>query len=194
MKENLLKVAEYIESLEKRLAALEERVADQAEQLAEYESRIAELEARPYEEEDFDEWVEEEPEEEEPVIEEPVPEEPKQEEPVVEEEPKPVEPIPVEPIPAEPKPAEPKPAPQQTTLFGNQVEDLKHAISLGDRFLFQRELFSQNGELMQKTIETLNKQGSFDAALAYLDKHFTEWDKDSSAYTLFINALHRRFG
>ena len=178
MKENLLKVAEYIESLEKRLAALEERVADQAEQLAEYESRIAELEARPYEEEDFDEWVEEEPEEEEPVIEEPVPEEPKQE----------------EPVPEEPKPAEPKPAPQQTTLFGNQVEDLKHAISLGDRFLFQRELFSQNGELMQKTIETLNKQASFDAALAYLDKHFTEWDKDSSAYTLFINALHRRVG
>lgn len=204
MKENLLQVAEYIESLEKRLSALEERVADQAEQIADYESRIAELEARPYEEDDYDEWEEEEVIEEEPIPEEPVVEEPiAEEEPtveevpteeVVEEKPVPEGPKPVEEPKPVPRPAEPQPVPQQATLFGNTVADLKHAISLGDRFLFQRELFAQNGELMQKTIEALNKQNSFDAAAAYLDKHFADWDKDSSAYTLFINALHRRFG
>ena len=73
------------------------------------------------------------------------------------------------------------------------VTDLRHAISLGDRFLFQRELFSQNGELMQKTLDVLNKQAHFDAAIAYIDKHF-DWDKESPTYELFINALHRRFG
>ncbi len=211
MKENLLQIAEYIESLEQRLAALEERVADQAEQLDDYKQRIIELESRPIpedeDEEEFEmDWVEEEPEAEEPEAEEPVVEEPVVEEPASAE-PEKVEPAPVEPE-AEPvveekpetrnlKPettAKPAPAPQQTTLFGNSVDDLKHAISLGDRFLFQRELFSQNGELMQKTIEALNKQPHFDAAVAYLDKRFGNWDKDSSAYTLFINALHRRFG
>ena len=201
MKENLLQIAEYIESLEQRLVALEERVADQAEQLDDYKQRIIELESRPIpedeDEEEFEmDWVEEEPEAEEPVVEEPASAEPEK-----------VEPAPVEPE-AEPvveekpetrnlKPettAKPAPTPQQTTLFGNSVDDLKHAISLGDRFLFQRELFSQNGELMQKTIEALNKQPHFDAAVAYLDKRFGDWDKESSAYTLFINALHRRFG
>ena len=78
-------------------------------------------------------------------------------------------------------------------MVNNPVTDLKHAISLGDRFLFQRELFGQNGELMQKTLEALNGMPNIDGALAYLDKHF-DWDKESPTFALFLNALHRRFG
>ena len=52
----------------------------------------------------------------------------------------------------------------------------------------------QNGELMQKTLEELNKQTDFDAAVNYLDRKFPQWDKESPAYELFINVLHRRFG
>ncbi len=85
-----------------------------------------------------------------------------------------------------------EPAPQQTTLFGAPVKDIKKAISLGDRFLFQRELFNQNGELMQKTLEDLNLCASLDEAHAYIDKHF-KWDKDSTTYSLFEHILNRRF-
>lgn len=81
----------------------------------------------------------------------------------------------------------------ERALFGTPVDDIRHAISLGDRFLFQRELFAQNGELMQKTLETLNNQANMDEAIAYLDKHFADWDKESTAYQLFLNVLHRRF-
>ena len=107
-------------------------------------------------------------------------------EPIVEPEPV-VEPI-VEPAP---QPA-PRPMPQQTSLFGAAVEDIRQAISLGDRFLFQRELFAGNGELMQKTLDELNALGSLEEAMDYVADNF-EWDSDSTAVQLFENVLKRRF-
>ena len=125
-------------------------------------------------------------------------------EPVIEAEPEPVvipvEPTPqpvveiapvVEPAPAVEKPA-PRPTPTQTSLFGSAVEDIRQAISLGDRFLFQRELFAGNGELMQKTLDELNGLGSLNEAMEYVAENF-EWDKESTAVQLFENVLKRRF-
>ena len=114
-------------------------------------------------------------------------------EPIMEPAPQPevkAEPV-VEPTPA-PQPA-PRPMPQQTSLFGAAVEDIRQAISLGDRFLFQRELFAGNGELMQKTLDELNALGSLEEAMDYVADNF-EWDSDSTAVQLFENVLKRRFG
>ena len=86
----------------------------------------------------------------------------------------------------------PRPAPQQTSLFGTAVEDIRQAISLGDRFLFQRELFAGNGELMQKTLDEINALGSLNEAMEYVADNF-EWDSDSTAVQLFENVLKRRF-
>ena len=97
----------------------------------------------------------------------------------------------VEPAPVVEKPA-PRPAPTQTSLFGSAVEDIRQAISLGDRFLFQRELFAGNGELMQKTLDELNGLGSLNEAMEYVAENF-EWDKESTAVQLFENVLKRRF-
>ena len=82
--------------------------------------------------------------------------------------------------------------PQQPSLFGTTVEDIRQAISLGDRFLFQRELFAGNGELMQKTLDELNALGSLEEAMDYVADNF-EWDSDSTAVQLFENVLKRRF-
>ena len=151
-----------------------------------------------------------------PVAEEPIAEPiPVVEEPTAEPEPEPVVELPivepvVEPAPspapepapevkAEPvvevkveKPA-PRPVPQQTSLFGTAVEDIRQAISLGDRFLFQRELFAGNGELMQKTLDEINTLSSLGEAMDYVRDNF-DWDKDSTAVQLFENVLKRRFG
>ena len=146
--------------------------------------------------------VQEEPEQLEPLeVEEP------EVEPVIEPEPV-VEPI-VEPAPqpeVKPEPvAEPTlplhkakqqlhnaTQPLQTSLFGTSVEDIRQAISLGDRFLFQRELFAGNGELMQKTLDELNALDSLEEAMEYVADNF-EWDKESTAVQLFENVLKRRF-
>ena len=82
--------------------------------------------------------------------------------------------------------------PLQTSLFGTSVEDIRQAISLGDRFLFQRELFAGNGELMQKTLDELNVLDSLEEAMDYVADNF-EWDKESTAVQLFENVLKRRF-
>lgn len=177
MKNELIQLAEYLESLEARIADLEQRYDIMMQRSAEAEEEtasklnalgtaLAEVNARLDDELEMEEEVVEEA----PVVQTPV----ANPEPVVAPEPE-VKASPVKPV-------------------GKRVEDLKQAISLGDRFLFQRELFGQNGELMQKTLEELNKQTGFDAAVNYLDRKFPQWDKESPTYELFINVLHRRFG
>lgn len=81
----------------------------------------------------------------------------------------------------------------KAAIYGKSVDDIRQAISLGDRFLYQRELFGQNAELMQKTLTDLNELGSFDEAVAYISAHFN-WDTESSTYQQFLVTLHRRFG
>lgn len=137
----------------------------------------------------------------EPIVEPEMPKEPKTPEipevpeaPIIPEEPV-IEPEPVK----EEKPAEPAPElfgePQasKAVLYGKPVDDIRQAISLGDRFLYQRELFGQNAELMQRTLTDLNALRSFDEAVSYIMTHF-QWDADSSTYQQFIVTLHRRFG
>ncbi len=112
-------------------------------------------------------------------------------------------PVVTEPEPAptveEPAPVtEPEPAPVEETaspkaaVYGKAVDDIRHAISLGDRFLYQRELFGQNAELMQKALTELNALGSFEEAMNYIRQF--GWDTESSTYQQFVVTLHRRFG
>ena len=180
-------VIKYLESLESRLATMQERIEA-------LESRVEVLEADLEEVKNVADLEyemgpeEEEPEMEEPDVEEPVMPEP---EPVVEPAPQPV-PQP-QPTPAlAPEPVKEEPASPKAMLYGKPVDDIRLAISLGDRFLYQRELFGQNAELMQRTLTELNELGSFDEAVSYISRF--NWDTESNTYQQFIVTLHRRFG
>ena len=170
-------IIQYFESVEARIAAIETQVQDLTARLAAVENRPAET---------VREVVRE-------IVREPEPVVVREPEPVVAPEPKPVvapepEPQPVvfpQPEPAPQPQVQPKPQPQAG------VSDIRRAISLGDRFLFQRELFAGNGEKMQKALDELNELKSLDEAVQYIARF--EWDKDSSTYELFINVLKRRF-
>ncbi len=190
----------YFEALEARLAADEARIASNDERIAALEAELAsveaeldELKSRPAQEPKVieKEVIKEVPVE---VIKEVVVEKTVEKpviipapiaEPVVDPEPV-VEPEPViEPIKEEP--ASPKAA-----VYGKAVDDIRLAISLGDRFLYQRELFGQNAELMQRTLNELNELNSFDEAIRYISRF--NWDTESSTYQQFLVTLHRRFG
>ena len=97
----------------------------------------------------------------------------------------------VAPQPA-PAPAAAPNAATGSTMYGKPVNDIRQAISLGDRFLYQRELFNQNAELMQLTLKELDELGSFDEAVNYIARF--NWDPESYTYQQFIISLHRRFG
>ena len=220
MSDFLQSLTEYTASLEQRLSALESALSVLQTQWAvaqtkerEQEAIIASLAAKnsmlqsciSAQEERIaalekafadGEWVEipeeipaeaaEEPIAEEPIAEEPIAEEPIVEEPIVE------EPIAEEPVADEEKVVVEETVAPKANLYGKPVDDIKQAIALGDRFLFQRELFRQNVELMQRTFADINALHSFNEAIAYLDKRF-DWDKESNTYALFLTALHRRF-
>ncbi|MBO4987052.1 MAG: hypothetical protein J6C48_04705 [Paludibacteraceae bacterium] len=113
-------------------------------------------------------------------------------EPVAEPAPAPQPEAKAEPVAEPTQPLHNATQPLQTSLFGTAVEDIRQAISLGDRFLFQRELFAGNGELMQKTLDEINSLGSLSEAMDYVRNNF-DWDKESTAVQLFENVLKRRF-
>ncbi len=212
----------YINALEQRLSALEHCVAllerqleansntdqDVVRLVTQLQERISALVSRPAEKNDAEPEVEVELIiDEDELSDEPVAESGPESEPIVESacaepipEPKPVTEQVTEPV-VESKPtmesvAEPvqhiKGVPTQTSLFGSAVQDIRQAISLGDRFLFQRELFVGNGELMQKTLDDINALQSMEDATEYINQHFS-WDHDTHAAQLFENVLRRRF-
>ena len=190
-------VIKYFEGLEERIATLEA-------ELASLEAEIDELKSRPAPEpqvvEKVVEKIVEKPVEviKEVVVEKPVvvaapvvPEKPEEPE-TIQEEPVAEEPVKEEPVKADPAPAKEEVASPKAAVYGKAVNDIRQAISLGDRFLYQRELFNQNAELMQKTLTELNELGSFDEAIQYISRF--GWDTESNSYQQFIVALHRRFG
>jgi len=155
MKQQLLSIADYLESLEQRIAALEDsNHALQSANLA-LQDTINALQDK------LDNLA-------------------------------PIEPIdPLEPIES----PDPEPVLQPATCnlqpaLGS-VSNIRQAISLGDRFLFQRELFANNGELMQKTLDDLDACANLDEALQRISSF--NWDQESTTYKLFLNVLKRRF-
>ena len=179
-------VIKYFESLEarlaeneKRIAALEEALQTNEAVIASMEAEIEELKNRPAAEPEIPEMPES------PKVPD-MPETPAMPEtPETQEKPK-------TPAP-EPEPVVEEQASPKAAVYGKPVDDIRQAISLGDRFLYQRELFGQNAELMQRTLTEINNLKSFDEAMSYIGSRF-QWDTESNSYQQFIVSLHRRFG
>ena len=73
-----------------------------------------------------------------------------------------------------------------------KIDDIRHAISIGDRFRFQRELFDGNGELMNKTLFKLNQMNDFHEASAYLQSKF-KWKEEDETVENFYQIVKRRY-
>ena len=198
----------YFESLETRLAAAEqtvaaaeERLLAQNQQITALEAKIAELENRPAPEPQVIEKIVEVEKPVEKIVEKIVEVEKPvvvEEEPLTKEEPVEItettettETTKTTETTAAPV-AQEEPASPKAAIYGKAVDDIHLAISLGDRFLFQRELFGQNAERLQCTLTELNELSSFDEAMDYIARF--NWDTESKTYQQFLVTLHRRFG
>lgn len=78
-----------------------------------------------------------------------------------------------------------------TMMANKKVEDVKQAISIGDRFRFQRELFGGNGEEMNKALNYINQLYSMDEVLSFLSKY--RWEKDNETAEDFRQIIRRKF-
>lgn len=182
----------YFESLEARIIALEEAQQTNEALIASLQAEVEALKNRPAAEPQVVEKIVEKPVE---VIKEVIVEKPVVvPTPTVEPEPEPIkeEPVAETPKEEEPQPVQEEVASPKAAIYGMPVDDIRKAISLGDRFLYQRELFGQNAELMQRTLTELDALSSYDEAVAYIAQF--NWDTESNTYQQFIVTLHRRFG
>lgn len=79
-----------------------------------------------------------------------------------------------------------------TSINSSKIERIQTAITIADRFRFQRELFAGDAVKMAETVATLNNMKSLDEALAYIEKNFS-WDMDQQVTMDFIRIVERRF-
>jgi len=76
--------------------------------------------------------------------------------------------------------------------IGKPVDDVRKAIGLNDRFYFQRELFDNNANVFNQTLDQVNAMDSFDSAVAFLTSNF-KWDAEEEVTTSFFKSIQRRF-
>lgn len=78
------------------------------------------------------------------------------------------------------------------TNYGLPVDDIRKAITIADRFLYQRELFGSNNETMNNTLEAINGMPSYEEAYMYITASFS-WDETDPTVENFLKTMHRRF-
>jgi len=76
--------------------------------------------------------------------------------------------------------------------IGKPVNDVRKAIGLNDRFYFQRELFGNNANLFNQTLDQINQMDSFNSAISFLQSNFN-WETDNEVTVSFFNSIQRRF-
>lgn len=79
------------------------------------------------------------------------------------------------------------------SLSKTHIKNLNEALTLSDRFLFQRELFGNNADKMTEALNALNLCDSKDAAEDYLSENYAEWDPDDATVQQFLILLSRKF-
>lgn len=72
------------------------------------------------------------------------------------------------------------------------VTDLRKALTLTDRFRYQKELFGGDMALLNKTVDTLNAMSSLQEAETYVAEHFN-WNTTEGAAFEFMELLEARF-
>ena len=78
------------------------------------------------------------------------------------------------------------------SIANKKISDIKTAISIGDRFRFQRELFRGNGEDMNKTLNYINQLATFDEVQSFLQSKYS-WDKGNENVDDFYQIVKRKF-
>ncbi|MCF0189695.1 MAG: hypothetical protein HUJ96_00390 [Marinilabiliaceae bacterium] len=78
-----------------------------------------------------------------------------------------------------------------TINYGTPVSNVRRALGLNDQFLYRRELFGGDVNLMNQTLDEINNASSYDEAHSLLLRF--GWDESDAIVDAFMRAVHRRF-
>jgi hypothetical protein len=77
-------------------------------------------------------------------------------------------------------------------LSHSKIESIAGAISVGDKMMFQKQLFKDRNEEFLRTLHSLNDLESYEEAVAWLEASYS-WDFNSPMVKKFLEIVQRRF-
>ncbi|UCH13241.1 MAG: hypothetical protein JSV22_08995 [Bacteroidales bacterium] len=78
-----------------------------------------------------------------------------------------------------------------TKLKSKPIINIADAIGINDKFIFIKELFNDDADKYDKTIEVLNNATNFNDAYNYLMGNFN-WDMDNSLVQILLDLIRRK--
>jgi hypothetical protein len=74
-----------------------------------------------------------------------------------------------------------------------KINVIRESLTINQKFMFTKALFGGDFEQFSETINYLDKQSSFDAAMQYLEAHLAKWDQESEEFHEFMELIEKRF-
>jgi hypothetical protein len=74
-----------------------------------------------------------------------------------------------------------------------KINVIRESLTINQKFMFTKALFGGDFEQFSETINSLDKQNSFDAAMQYLEEHLSNWDQESEEFHEFMELIEKRF-
>ena len=84
-------------------------------------------------------------------------------------------------------------APVVSVAEDRPVDTLRSAISVVDRFMLIRDLFDDDDQLYEQTIDELEKMDNLDDCIIYIAENFA-WRPSSEGAKLMMDLLQRKLG
>lgn len=74
-----------------------------------------------------------------------------------------------------------------------KIDRIKDRLTINQKFMFTKVLFGGDFERFSKTVDELDKLNDMPAALNYLEKLYTNWDRESEEFHEFMELVEKRF-
>ena len=76
------------------------------------------------------------------------------------------------------------------------IGELSESLALNQRFMFTKELFDGNADLLRHALKSIDEAGSFEKAVELVNSRFVKelgWETDSEAVWEFMRLIYRKF-
>lgn len=76
------------------------------------------------------------------------------------------------------------------------IGELSESLALNQRFMFTKELFDGNADLLRHALKSIDEAGSFEKAVELVNTRFVSelgWETDSEAVWEFMRLIYRKF-
>ncbi len=85
---------------------------------------------------------------------------------------------------------------EEYTIMKGSIGKLSESVGINQRFMFTKELFDGNPDLLKHALKSIDHCESFKDAIKLLNERFVEelnWDKESEPVDEFLQLIYRKF-